>query len=45
MTRWQRQFDDINSALLGIRLTETMRDVIARHVGDEADGEASPGTN
>jgi len=30
MTRWQRQFDDINNALLDVELSETIRQVIAR---------------
>lgn len=45
MTRWQRQFDGINDALLGMQLMETMRDVIARHEGDGAGGAVSSDAN
>lgn len=31
MTRWQRQFDDINNALLGIELSQTLRNVVGLH--------------
>ena len=31
LTRWQRQFDAINNALLGVGLSGTIREVIERH--------------
>jgi len=31
MTRWQRQFEGINNALLGLAMSGAIRDVIERH--------------
>lgn len=42
MSRWQRQFDDINNALLGVELSGTIREVVERLGGGEAGAASSP---
>lgn len=45
MTRWQRQFDAINDALLGLALSGTIREVIEQYEDGPAGEVAAPDVN